>query len=67
MTDDLSWEMNVRARRIKEVGRFPEETVSRAQAQPNPLRKSEREDNEKQSWPKYEHFVNLWNDEEVSK
>jgi len=42
-----------------EAGQFHEENPSRAQAQPNPLRKSEREVNEKQSWPKCEHLINL--------
>lgn len=55
--------MNARAGRIMEVDRFPEETISRVQAQPNPLRKSEREDNEIQSWPKCDHFIELQNDE----
>lgn len=52
---------------MMEVGRLPDETVSRAQAQPNPLKKSERGDNEIHSWPKYEQLIDLQNDEEPYK
>lgn len=59
--------MHVRAGRMMEVGRLPDETVSRAQAQPNPLKKSERGDNEIHSWPKCEQLIDLQNDEEPYK